>query len=1129
MGLFCRQTARFVLWCGLVPAVAGFGQAETVPGSDSASTPTHYIYEGQEQHLELDPSRIAVRYSEQSSSEERSEALETVEARETELPLQDRWQVVELDEPSPGPAAVDERVRTLVDAPAVEFASPVFVTRHDNPVHMTPRILVRFEEPFVEQAEGLLSVLAPGMEIVKREFGNKTGAFVLRGTASNGFHVLAQANALSRDPRVAWAEPDKRGSHLRPHLDPDDTGYDQQWGWKNTGQFGGVPGYDGDVDAAWDTTTGSATIKVLVMDSGVQQNHPDINQGTGTDTTSQGPGDGGPVSVCDKHGTPVAGIVSATINNALGAAGVAPDALVLSARIWIGVTVNPCGPLIFMDSWLVDALAWGETQGVRVSNSSFGIDVPSAAVTNAYQDTYANGMLHMGAAGNDANPSITYPHNLAVVNAVSNVTPNGTLNPVSNYGSGLSFSAPGTQLYTTDRTGASGFVDEDYLYFTGGSAAAPYAAGVAALILTQDPSLTPSGVEDKMKCAVRDLGAPGFDNFFGWGFLNAERALLAPLGVDTDMDGEDDSCDNCPQVSNPLQSDSDRDGYGNDCDTCSSDAFNDADGDSYCAGDDNCPFIANPGQEDTDGNGVGDACQCVEPLYVFQGSGAGVNMGYGARGAGDVNGDGYDDIISGAPYGDIPALSGRAFIYSGEDGSLLYTLTGPASGDWFGVSVAGVGDVNADGYDDVVVGAPFTTNGNAYVFTGGPGPHPITIGAGSAFYSFTGQVAGDGFGWSVEGAGDFNDDDRPDLIVGAPYTPTGRAYVYSGLTGGLLDFFSGEGSGDEFGQWVSGAGDVNNDGYGDVIVGGYLNDSAGDAAGRAYVFSGIDGSTLHTFTGEGPSDWFGYSVSGAGDVNGDDYDDVIVAAPVDDAKSTESRRAYVFSGIDGATLYTLFAEEAGGFLGSVGSIGDVDGDGVDDLLLSDPYHGVLGDLRAGQVYIHSGQTGARLLTIEGEASDDWFGGVADGSADVDRDGVTDLVVGAFLNGTGGTNAGRTYVYPLGDLDGDGLRPSCDNCPQGYNPDQGPAPFTQEILATALDTFEWSNLVDAQWVRGDLALVSTYAVSGGGTIDGETELFDPALPGADEGLYYVLKLAGSCQDPSWQTVIGAEPDRDDDLP
>ncbi len=221
----------------------------------------------------------------------------------------------------------------------------------------------------------------------------------------------------------------------------------------------------------------------------------------------------------------------------------------------------------------------------------------------------------------------------------------------------------------------------------------------------------------------------------------------------------------------------------------------------------------------------------------------------------------------------------------------LYHLPGDSAGDEHGDSVASAGDVNGDGYPDVIVGAPFDDNngvdsGMARVYSGK---------TGAVLYTFNGVAAGDYLGWSVAGGGDLNNDGRADIVVGGwgASLGAGTLVAYSGLTGTVLYTWSGVSAFDRLGYSVDIAGDVDADGYDDVIAGAPL---VGSYTGRVYVFSGRTGATLRVFNGDGPGDFFGWSVAGAGNVDGDAYDDLIVGAPYDDDNGTDCGMARVFSG-----------------------------------------------------------------------------------------------------------------------------------------------------------------------------------------------------------------------------------------
>jgi hypothetical protein len=421
------------------------------------------------------------------------------------------------------------------------------------------------------------------------------------------------------------------------------------------------------------------------------------------------------------------------------------------------------------------------------------------------------------------------------------------------------------------------------------------------------------------------------------------------------------------------------------------------------------------------------------PAWSYLGTQANSGVGRSVFTAGDVNSDGFSDLLVGATaYDNGQSNEGRAYLFLGSGDAAMTTVAAtlsanPSEQD-FGRSVASAGDVNADGYGDLVVGDPLfgpTDKGAVYVFLGtvsGPGTTP------SSTLLQTVQTHA-GFGQSVSGAGDVNGDGYEDLVVGAPFWDSaeddddnGRVFVYFGGATGVdttpdqqfssytLGFDANEGSS------VAGVGDVNGDGYGDVAVG------KGQVADDARVFYGSPGGL-----GEGyldPVDFLdGEQVEAAGDVNGDGYSDVIAnfLTPL----AWESSYVY-YGGPDGIQGGWVKTAQ---FDSQVHPAGDVDGDGYDDVV----YH-FSGPQGGGSELYLGGPAGLPATASQPVP----FNTIAARHAgDLNGDGYADLLSGGFsiLGGPGvfylGSPAGYSAASPnisedinvwvgAGDVNGDGF-------------------------------------------------------------------------------------------------------------
>jgi len=347
-------------------------------------------------------------------------------------------------------------------------------------------------------------------------------------------------------------------------------------------------------------------------------------------------------------------------------------------------------------------------------------------------------------------------------------------------------------------------------------------------------------------------------------------------------------------------------------------------------------------------------------IRIHTGAAAGDSFGEKVASAGDVDLDGYGDYLIGAPNSAAGGFSygGSVYLYSGLAGVLLHRFDGGAYADQMGRAIASCPDLDGDAIPDLLLGVP-----------------------------------------SSSPAGIFR---------------AGSVLVYSGSTLSFLYQLDGVAGDDFFGTSVASIGDLDGDGKGDFIVGAEGVDAGGHTdAGAAFVYSGDTGSLLYSLDGTDDSDNFGHAVTGLESLDGDSVPDFAVGAPYANSGGVGTGEVRICSGASGAQIRS-HTDTTGSFLGySVASAGDVDGDGFGDLIAGAPLAGYFGHSQGG-AHVYSGRTGDLLIQLRGLGMStihaEWFGSDVAGG-DLNGDGMGDLVIGAEDEDAGGhSGAGRAYVF-----------------------------------------------------------------------------------------------------------------------
>ena len=507
-------------------------------GASADARDLYYYRLGEKIPLRLSTERIAVRFRDTASAEKRRLLLRSVKvlsAAALSVRPASRAVVRLTLRKGTDAAGCLAAIRELNAGPDVRYAAPLlYPGKQAHPIALTDEFVVQIREG-VSPGEIMAMNEEYGAEIVRTN-PRDPNRYLMRVKTRSGLESLNAANAYYESGLASWSHP-----NYIPHRElrglPNDPLIGEQWHLDNTGQGGGTPGADVDAVAAWDVTTGSSGIIIAVYDDGIDVDHEDLAANIAPGARNYGAGDPTdprPRTTDENHGTAVAGVAAAVGNNAKGVAGIAYGCSILPLRWDTDTTVQDDA----------DAIAYA-AENADVMSNSWGYFFPPEVVITALEAAASSGRNGKGlpiffASGNDS-MSIDDINDIAALSSV--IAVGATTNfdnraSYSNYGPSLDVVAPSSggtlAISTTDRMGASGYNPsgnythaDDYTGFGGTSSACPLAAGVAALVLSVDPDLTRDELKEILEDTADDLGDPGFDIYYGYGRVNARKAVDA--------------------------------------------------------------------------------------------------------------------------------------------------------------------------------------------------------------------------------------------------------------------------------------------------------------------------------------------------------------------------------------------------------------------------------------------------------------------------------------------------------------------------------------------------------------------------------------------------------------------------
>ena len=505
----------------LLVLLCGFFQLSNI--AQEITGKYHYYYFDEKINLEPSANKFVVKFKDKQVDKENllsSRGL-SIQKEFNDERISDLF-VVESD-------VQKKTISDLIQSDDIEYTMPVFLSDNGKEQIVTTQFVAKFEDGVTEAEINQLNQKY-GVTIVKNLSRTLLpNRYLLEIDYSGDMNVFDVANIYHENSLVQYATPDFVIVNAFNSITPNDTYYPYQWGLTKI-----------DASYAWEITQGSSDVVVAVLDNGVQLDHPDlVNKLVDGYDCYSGDSDPSPSGSTDgyEHGTACAGIIAAETNNSQCVAGLAWNCKIMPLRIGAYDSYPAtAGTDAFL--WAIDPDDDGNTSdGADVISNSWGGGSANSDLTTAINTAVNTGRGGLGcvvvfSSGNDNYSVVSYPASLTNVIAVGATDQNDSRSlwvagQGSNYGSALDVVAPGTAIYTTDLTYGGATVNNYYDNFNGTSAACPFVAGLAALVISQNPTFTYSQVQDRIIGSVDDLGPAGWDEEYGWGRINALIALTA--------------------------------------------------------------------------------------------------------------------------------------------------------------------------------------------------------------------------------------------------------------------------------------------------------------------------------------------------------------------------------------------------------------------------------------------------------------------------------------------------------------------------------------------------------------------------------------------------------------------------